>query len=88
MCLCDKVSCGQSVHTYSSGILSEAKITGRTNLTFDPISVGREQNKNSAKSKCRSKCGSRILGPVHTGRVSRYARKFACKSFDVAFNCL
>ncbi len=28
------------------------------------------------------------LGPVHTRRVSRFARKFDCKSFDVACNCL
>ena len=29
-----------------------------------------------------------VLGPVHTGGVSRFARKIACKSFDVACNCL
>ncbi len=28
------------------------------------------------------------LGPIHTGRVSRFARKFARKSFDVACNAV
>ena len=26
------------------------------------------------------------LGPVHTGHQSRFAHKFACKPFDVAYN--
>ncbi len=31
---------------------------------------------------------SHLWGPVHTGCASRFACKFACKSFDVGCNCL